>query len=111
MDTHIHADHITALGDLRNATACVTVMGEFSKADCVSERVRDGRILNVDGIRIQAIHTPGHTGESFSFVLAPGAPQAVFTGDVLLIRGYRKGGVEGKSVPVRVDPGGRRTIK
>src|SRR3546814_10537603 len=59
MDTHIHADHITALGDLRNATACVTVMGEFSKADCVSERVRDGRILNVDGIRIQAIHTPG----------------------------------------------------
>src|SRR3546814_16796928 len=63
------------------------VIGEFFKAGCVSERVREGRILNVDRIIIQASHTPGHTGESFSFVLAPGAPQAVCTGDVLLIRG------------------------
>jgi glyoxylase-like metal-dependent hydrolase (beta-lactamase superfamily II) len=86
VDTHIHADHITALGDLRDATHCITVMGEFSKAQCVSERVRDGAILKVDGVHLQAIHTPGHTGESFSFVLDPAAPKAVFTGDVLLIR-------------------------
>jgi len=87
IDTHTHADHVTALGDLRNTTGCVTIMGEFSKADCVSERVRDGQVLDVDGIRLQAIHTPGHTSESFSFVLDPDAPKAVFTGDVLLIRG------------------------
>lgn len=87
IDTHTHADHITALGDLRSATGCVTLMGEFTKAQCVSAHVRDGEVLDVDGIRLQALYTPGHTDESFSFVLAPQAPRAVFTGDVLLIRG------------------------
>ncbi|MGQ3058153.1 MAG: MBL fold metallo-hydrolase [Nevskia sp.] len=87
IDTHTHADHITALGDLRTATGCVTIMGEFTKASCVSEQIRDGETLNVDGIRLQALYTPGHTDESFSFVLDPARPEAVFTGDVLLIRG------------------------
>ncbi|MFA5940347.1 MAG: MBL fold metallo-hydrolase [Sinimarinibacterium sp.] len=87
IDTHTHADHITALGDLRSATGCVTLMGEFTKAQCVSERIRDGQRLDVDGIHLHAIYTPGHTDESFSFVLNPDSPEAVFTGDVLLIRG------------------------
>lgn len=87
IDTHTHADHITALGDLRTATGCVTLMGEYTKALCVSDHVRDGQVVDVDGIGLQAIYTPGHTDESFSFVLAPQAPRAVFTGDVLLIRG------------------------
>ncbi len=87
IDTHTHADHVTALGDLRDATGCVTIMGEFTNAQCVSEHVREGDILNVDGTRLQAIYTPGHTDESFSFVLNPKTPEAVFTGDVLLIRG------------------------
>jgi len=87
IDTHTHADHITALGDLRDATHCTTIMGELSQAKCVSRHVRDGEILNVDGIRLGALYTPGHTNESFSFVLDPAAPRAVFTGDVLLIRG------------------------
>ncbi|TJY64844.1 MBL fold metallo-hydrolase [Sinimarinibacterium sp. CAU 1509] len=87
IDTHTHADHITALGDLRDSTGCVTVMGEFTRAQCVSSRVVDGQMLDVDGIRLQALYTPGHTDESFSFVLQPDRPKAVFTGDVLLIRG------------------------
>ncbi|GAC1619984.1 MAG: hypothetical protein NVS9B10_01220 [Nevskia sp.] len=87
IDTHTHADHITALGDLRDATGCVTIMGEYSRAACVSTRVRDGERLNIDGFALQALYTPGHTSESFSFVLNPQQPQAVFTGDVLLIRG------------------------
>lgn len=87
IDTHTHADHITALGDLRDATHCTTIMGELSQAKCVSQHVRDGEILNVDGIKLGAIYTPGHTDESFSFVLDPATPRAVFTGDVLLIRG------------------------
>lgn len=87
IDTHTHADHITALGDLRAATACVTIMGEFTRAECVSMHVSEGDIVDVDGVRLQALYTPGHTNESFSFVLAPAAPKAVFTGDVLLIRG------------------------
>lgn len=87
IDTHTHADHVTALGDLRDQTGCVTIMGEFTNAQCVSEHVREGDIVDVDGTRLQAIYTPGHTDESFSFVLNPTAPEAVFTGDVLLIRG------------------------
>lgn len=87
IDTHTHADHITALGDLRAATGCITVMGQFTKAECVSEQVKEGDVLDVDGIRLHALYTPGHTDESFSFVLDPKAPKAVFTGDVLLIRG------------------------
>jgi len=87
IDTHTHADHITALGDLRTATGCVTIMGEFTKASCVSAQIREGEAIDVDGIRLQAIYTPGHTDESFSFLLNPAKPEAVFTGDVLLIRG------------------------
>ena len=87
IDTHTHADHITALGDLRARTGCVTIMGEFTKALCVSHSIREGETVDVDGIKLQAIYTPGHTDESFSFLLNPAKPQAVFTGDVLLIRG------------------------
>jgi sulfur dioxygenase len=86
IDTHIHADHVTGLGDLREATACVTMMGEFTRAECVSEHVHEGDLINVDGVKLRAVYTPGHTNESFSFVLNPDQPRAVFTGDVLLIR-------------------------
>lgn len=87
IDTHTHADHITALGELRAQTGCVTVMGQYTKADCVSMRVADGELIDVDGIHLRALYTPGHTDESFSFLLNPDQPKAVFTGDVLLIRG------------------------
>lgn len=87
IDTHTHADHITALGDLRDATGCITLMGEFTKAECVSQQVREGEIISVDGVTLSALYTPGHTDESFSFILNPAQPRAVFTGDVLLIRG------------------------
>jgi len=87
IDTHTHADHITALGVLRDSTACATLMGDRCKAACVSRRVSDGEILHVDGVELQAQYTPGHTDDSFSFVLNPKLPRAVFTGDVLLIRG------------------------
>lgn len=87
IDTHTHADHITALGDLRARTGCMSIMGEFTQAECVSAQVTDGEILDTDGVRLQALYTPGHTDESFSFVLTPEAPRAVFSGDVLMIRG------------------------
>lgn len=82
VDTHTHADHVTALGDLRNATKCVTWMGEHTKAECVSAHFRDGDSLSLDGLAIRAWHTPGHTDESYSLVM----DDCVFTGDVLLIR-------------------------
>jgi glyoxylase-like metal-dependent hydrolase (beta-lactamase superfamily II) len=83
IDTHVHADHVTALGELRERTACTTIMGEQSRAACVSRTVSDGEIIRVDGIELEAIYTPGHTDDSFSFKL----PDRVFTGDTLLIRG------------------------
>ena len=87
IDTHTHADHVTALGDLRDATGCVTLMGEFTRAECVSDHVRENDLIDVDGVRLRALYTPGHTNESFSFVLDPDDPRGVFTGDVLFIRG------------------------
>ncbi|MCH9829733.1 MAG: MBL fold metallo-hydrolase [Gammaproteobacteria bacterium] len=97
IDTHTHADHVTALGDLRESLGCVTVMGEYTKAECVSMHVTEGEIVDVDGLRLQALYTPGHTNESFSFVLKPQSPEAVFTGDVLLIRGTGRTDFQGGS--------------
>jgi glyoxylase-like metal-dependent hydrolase (beta-lactamase superfamily II) len=86
IDTHTHADHITGLGKLREKTGCITVMGEQTEADCVSEKIREGEHIRLDGIDLEALYTPGHTNESYSFLLHSERP-AVFTGDVVLIRG------------------------
>ena len=83
VDTHLHADHITGIGALRDRTHCITVMGEQSKADIVSMRLGDGEKLEIEGISLDVIYTPGHTDDSYSFTL----PDRVFTGDTLLIRG------------------------
>src|SRR5215212_3790592 len=83
VDTHMHADHITGLGALRDKTHCITVMGEQTKADVVSMRLADGDKLTIEGVSLEAIYTPGHTDDSYSFI----APDRVFTGDTLLIRG------------------------
>src|SRR6516165_9746993 len=83
VDTHLHADHITGLGALRDRTHCVTVMGEQSKVDVVSMRIADGDKLGIEGLSLDALYTPGHTDDSYCFVLR----DRVFTGDTLLIRG------------------------
>ncbi len=83
VDTHLHADHITGLGALRDETQCVTVMGEQSKVDVVSMRVADGDKVQIEGINLNVMYTPGHTDDSYSFLMG----DRVFTGDTLLIRG------------------------
>ena len=83
VDTHIHADHVTALGSLRNRTDCATAMGDKTGVECVSVRFREGEKLCVDNLHLDILYTPGHTDDSYSFVL----PDRVFTGDTLLIRG------------------------
>ena len=83
VDTHLHADHITGLGALRDKTHCITVMGEQSKADVVSMRLADGEKLTIEGLSLDVIFTPGHTDDSYSFLMQ----DRVFTGDTLLIRG------------------------
>src|SRR6202166_145804 len=69
VDTHLHADHITGLGALRDRTYCVTVMGERSKVDVVSMRIADGDRLTVEGLSLDVLYTPGHTDDSYSFYL------------------------------------------
>jgi glyoxylase-like metal-dependent hydrolase (beta-lactamase superfamily II)/rhodanese-related sulfurtransferase len=83
VDTHLHADHITGLGALRDRTHCITVMGEQTHADVVSMRVTEGDRVNIEGLSLDVLYTPGHTDDSYSFLL----DGRVFTGDTLLIRG------------------------
>ncbi len=83
VDTHLHADHITGLGALRDRTQCITVMGENSKVDVVSMRLSEGDKLTIEGIALDVLYTPGHTDDSYSFLMR----DRVFTGDTLLIRG------------------------
>ncbi|HEX3181375.1 MAG TPA: MBL fold metallo-hydrolase [Beijerinckiaceae bacterium] len=83
VDTHLHADHVTGLAELRDRTHCITVMGEHTKADVVSMRVEDGDKIEIEGVDLDVIYTPGHTDDSYSFTMA----DRVFTGDTLLIRG------------------------
>lgn len=83
IDTHIHADHITGIGELRRATHCATAMGDATDTECVAVRFHDGETIRVGELRLQAWHTPGHTEDSYSFVMR----DRVFTGDTLLIRG------------------------
>jgi sulfur dioxygenase len=83
VDTHLHADHITGLGALRDRTHCVTVMGENTKADVVSMRLAEGDKLAIEGVALDVLYTPGHTDDSYSFLM----DDRVFTGDTLLIRG------------------------
>src|SRR5919206_396716 len=82
-DTHLHADHITGLGALRDRTHCVTVMGERSRADVVSMRLSEGDKLTIEGLALDVLYTPGHTDDSYSFLMG----DRIFTGDTLLIRG------------------------
>lgn len=83
LDTHVHADHVTGLGALRDRTRCVTVMGAESEVDVVSVRVVEGDPIDIEGVSLEAMHTPGHTGDSYCYRMA----DRVFAGDTLLIRG------------------------
>ena len=83
VDTHLHADHVTGLGELRDRTHCVTIMGEQSKADVVAMRVADGDKVMIEGLSLDVMYTPGHTDDSYSYLMG----DRVFTGDTLLIRG------------------------
>ncbi|PPR44456.1 MAG: Beta-lactamase hydrolase-like protein [Alphaproteobacteria bacterium MarineAlpha5_Bin6] len=83
IDTHIHADHISGIGELRNKTKCVTLMGENAPADVVSMYVKDNEKIKIEKVELLTLYTPGHTDDSYSFLMN----DRVFTGDTLLING------------------------
>ena len=83
IDTHIHADHVTGASKLKLATNCSTLMGEHTPADAVEIKVKDDEIIKIDQIEIKAMYTPGHTSDSYSFLM----DNYLFSGDTLLING------------------------
>lgn len=87
LDTHTHADHITGAGALRDATGCTTLLGEEAHSFCVSRALHDGDLIPIGELQLKAIHTPGHTDDSYSYQLEHEGELYVFTGDTLLIRG------------------------
>lgn len=87
IDTHIHADHITALGTLRDKLDCKTLVGKPDQVSCATGGLHDGEFIKVDNLEIKAIYTPGHTDDSYCFLLEEGGQHMIFTGDTLLIRG------------------------
>ena len=83
IDTHIHADHVSGMAELRDKTNCVTLMGNKTTADIVSMSISDGEEIKIGDLKLKALYTPGHTSDSFSFLMK----DRVFTGDTLLING------------------------
>jgi glyoxylase-like metal-dependent hydrolase (beta-lactamase superfamily II)/rhodanese-related sulfurtransferase len=107
VDTHLHADHVTGLGELRNRTHCVTIMGEQSKADVVAMRVSEGDKVTIEGITLDVMYTPGHTDDSYSFLMG----DRVFTGDTLLIRGTGRTDFQNGSARAQYDSIFNRLLK
>ena len=83
IDTHIHADHITALNELNKRTSCTRIMGENSKSEVIDIKVKDNEKINIENIELKAMYTPGHTDCSYSYLFN----DRVFSGDTLLING------------------------
>ena len=83
IDTHIHADHVTGASKLKQKTNCATLMGEHTPAETVEIKVKDNEIIDIDSLKFKSLYTPGHTSDSYSFLL----DKYLFTGDTLLING------------------------
>ena len=83
IDTHIHADHVTGASKLKDLTKCSTIMGEHTPAEAVEIKVKDDEYIHLENLKIRAMHTPGHTSDSFSFLM----DKYLFSGDTLLING------------------------
>ena len=83
IDTHIHADHVTGASKLKDITKCTTIMGDHTPAESVEIKVKDDEYINLDNFKIRAIYTPGHTSDSYSFLMN----NYLFSGDTLLING------------------------
>jgi len=83
IDTHIHADHVTGASKLKEKTKCITIMGEHTPTDAMEIKVKDDEVIKLDQLKIKALYTPGHTSDSFSFLM----DNYLFSGDTLLING------------------------
>ncbi|MDB5792553.1 MAG: Zn-dependent hydrolase [Massilia sp.] len=83
LDTHIHADHITAALELKRMTGSRIAAPAFDRLPCADVGIEEGKPFEMAGISLRPLHTPGHTDGHFSYLLG----DRVFTGDALLIEG------------------------
>lgn len=99
LDTHTHADHITGSGDLAQLTQCQSMMGLESEAQNVKHKFCDNELITFGDLTLKALHTPGHTPDSYSFLLG----DIVFTGDTLLINATGRTDFQGGSASNQYD--------
>jgi len=83
IDTHVHADHVSGLKELKQQTDCAILMGEKSLSEVVTIKVKDNEKIKIENIELTSMYTPGHTDCSYSFFMN----DRIFTGDTLLING------------------------
>ena len=93
IDTHIHADHVSALNELNKKTKCTRLMGDESPSEVIDIRVKDNEKIKIENVELTSIYTPGHTKCSYSFLMK----DRVFTGDTLLINGTGRTDFQGGS--------------
>lgn len=84
LETHIHADHITGTGKLRELTGCLGIVPANAHTNCANRHIQDGGILKIGEITLKAIATPGHTDSHIAYLVNG---ERVLTGDALFIRG------------------------
>jgi glyoxylase-like metal-dependent hydrolase (beta-lactamase superfamily II)/rhodanese-related sulfurtransferase len=94
IDTHQHADHVSAARDLAKLTSSKLYMSKYEQYDFESNRIGDADIINIGESKIRVIHTPGHTGGSMSYLLDE---KYVFTGDVLFVEGIGRPDLRNKA--------------
>ena len=85
IETHVHADHVSSSGRLRETLGCAIAVSAASGVENADRELRDGDALQIGSLRLVALATPGHTSGCMSYRLDPGG--IAFTGDALLIRG------------------------
>lgn len=83
VDTHIHADHITAALELKNKVGSQIAAPAFDRLPCADVGIEEGVPFKLGSIELQSLHTPGHTAGHFAYLVG----ERLFTGDALLIEG------------------------
>lgn len=86
IDTHYHDDYVTGLPALRELWGCETIAGAPNDMPGITKLVEDGDSIQIGAMQLKVLYTPGHTDDSYSFLIEQPGKSAVFTGDALLVR-------------------------
>jgi glyoxylase-like metal-dependent hydrolase (beta-lactamase superfamily II)/rhodanese-related sulfurtransferase len=87
LDTHVHADHVTAAGTLRERTGCLTGVSSAAGVACADRPMQGGDSIEFGRHRIEVVATPGHTSGCLTYVVNHNDQTYAFTGDAIFVRG------------------------